>query len=117
MDRRIMQRCWVLIVLAFTLTANHADAAGYNKLGAGTASCGMWAAFRHEGSTSARALSAEQWILGFIDGITESSGGSLDPLNGVGAEGVWDWIDKYCQTNPQKSVSDAGSAFIAAHPR
>jgi hypothetical protein len=47
----------VLIVLAFTLIAN--EAAGYNRLGAGTASCGIWTGFRREGSTSARALSSE----------------------------------------------------------
>jgi hypothetical protein len=105
----------VLIVLALTLIAN--EAAGYNRLGAGTASCGIWAAFRREGTTSARALSSEQWVLGFIDGITEASGGSLDPLNGMEAENVWEWIDNYCQTNPLKSVAEAGSAFIAAHPR
>jgi hypothetical protein len=60
-----MMQVLVLIVLAFTLTVNEATA--YNRLGAGTASCGIWAGFRREGSTSARALSSEQWVLGFID--------------------------------------------------
>jgi hypothetical protein len=110
-----MMQVLVLIVLVFTLTVN--EAAAYNRLGAGTASCGIWAGFRREGSTSARALSSEQWVLGFIDGITEASGGSLDPLNGVEAETVWEWIDNYCQSNPAKSIADAGAAFIAAHPR
>jgi len=110
-----MMQVLVLIVLAFTLITN--EAAGYNRLGAGTASCGMWAAFRREGSTSARALSSEQWVLGFIDGITEESGGTLDPFNGVEAENVWVWIDNYCQANPLKSIAEAASAFIAAHPR
>jgi len=110
-----MMQVLVLIVLAFTLITN--EAAGYNRLGAGTASCGMWAAFRREGSTSARALSSEQWVLGFIDGITEASGGSLDPLSGVEAEHVWEWIDNYCQANPSKSIAEAGAGFIAAHPR
>jgi hypothetical protein len=107
-----MMQVLVLIVLAFTLITN--EAAAYNRLGAGTASCGMWAAFRREGSTSARALSSEQWVLGFIDGITEASGGSLDPLSGVE---VWEWIDNYCQANPSKSIAEAGAGFIAAHPR
>lgn len=115
MDPQIMKLRLVLILFAFTLAADRAEA-GYNKLGAGTASCGIWTAFRREGSTSAQALSAEQWVLGFIDGIAGASGGSLDPLNGVNAEGVWDWIDNYCRTNPLKSVSDAGLAFIVAHP-
>ena len=110
-----MLQVLVLIVLAFTLITN--EAAGYNRLGAGTASCGMWAAFRREGSTSARALSSEQWVLGFIDGITEESGDTLDPFNGVEAENVWEWIDNYCQANPLKSIAEAASAFIAAHPR
>jgi hypothetical protein len=110
-----MMQVLVLVVLAFTLTAH--EAAGYNKLGAGTASCGIWTGFRREGSTSVRALSSEQWVLGFIDGITEASGGSLDPLNGVEAENVWEWIDNYCQANPLKSIAEAGSAFIASHPR
>ena len=116
MDRHIMPLCLVLIILAFTLTANCAEAASYNRLGAATASCGAWTAFRREGPTSARALSSEQWVLGFLDGITEASGGGLDPLSGVNAEQVWDWIDSYCQANPTKSIADAGSAFIAARP-
>ena len=110
-----MMQVLVLIVLVFTLTAN--EAAGYNRLGAGTASCGIWSGFRREGSTSARALSSEQWVLGFIDGIAEASGGALDPLSGVEAENVWEWIDTYCQANPQKTITEAGSAFISAHPR
>jgi hypothetical protein len=108
--------CLVLVIPAFLLTASCAEAAGYNRLGAGTASCGIWTAFRQEGTTSARALSAEQWLLGFIDGITEASGGAADPLSGMDAEHVWDWIDSYCHANPTKSIADAGSAFIAAHP-
>jgi hypothetical protein len=111
----LMMQVLVLVVLTFILTAN--EAAGYNRIGAGTASCGTWTAFRREGSMSVRALSVEQWVLGFIDGITEASGGSLDPFSGVGAENVWEWIDNYCQANPLKSVADAGSAFIAVHPR
>jgi hypothetical protein len=67
MNCHIMPRGLILI-LAFTLTANCAEAAGYNRLGAGTASCGIWTAFRREGPTSARALSSEQWVLGFLDG-------------------------------------------------
>ena len=110
-----MKHVQVLIVLTFTLTAT--EAVGYNRLGAGTASCGAWTAFRREGSTSTRALSSEQWVLGFIDGITEESGDTLDPFNGVEAENVWEWIDNYCQANPLKSIAEAASAFIAAHPR
>ena len=117
MDRHIMSLCLVLIILAVTLTATCGEAAGYNRLGAGTASCGTWTAFRREGATSARALGSEQWVLGFLDGITEASGGALDPLGGVNAEQVWDWIDSYCQANPTRSIADAGSAFIAAHLR
>ena len=110
-----MMQVLVLIVLTFILSAS--DAAGFTRLGAGTASCGAWAAFRREGSGSVRALSSEQWVLGFIDGITEESGGTLDPFNGVEAENVWEWIDNYCQANPLKSIAEAASAFIAAHPR
>jgi len=110
-----MKQLLVLIVLVLILTAN--EAASYSRLGAGTASCGAWTAFRHEGSMSARALSSEQWVLGFIDGITEESGGTLDPFNGVEAWNVWEWIDNYCQANPLKSIAEAASAFIAAHPR
>jgi hypothetical protein len=110
-----MMQVLVLIVLTFTLTAN--EAAGFTRLGAGTASCGAWTAFRREGSMSARALSSEQWVLGFIDGIAEASGGALDPLSGVEAENVWEWIDTYCQANPLKSITEAVSAFISAHPR
>jgi hypothetical protein len=45
MDRHIMPLCLVLTILAITLNANCAEAAGYHRLGAGTASCGIWTAF------------------------------------------------------------------------
>ena len=116
MGRHIMPLCLALIILAVTLTASCAEAAGYNRLGAGTASCRTWTAFRQEGPTSARALGAEQWVLGFLDGITEAGGGALDPLGGMNAEQVWDWIDSYCLANPTRSIADAGSAFITERP-
>jgi len=38
-------------------------------------------------------------------------------LNGTDADGVWAWIDNYCQEHPIDRLFIAAEAFAKAHPR
>jgi hypothetical protein len=77
-------------------------------IGVGTGSCGTWTAARRD----RRALLYEQWILGFLSGEGAASAvladGRDNPLNGMDAEGVWAWIDTYCQVHPLDQISRGG---------
>jgi hypothetical protein len=56
--------------------------------------------------------------LGFLSGIDATINVTkLSPLNGTDAQGVWAWIDNYCQAHPLDKLGDAALAFVAAHPR
>jgi hypothetical protein len=37
-------------------------------------------------------------------------------LQGTDSDGVWAWMDNYCQANPLAKIVDAGKAFDQAHP-
>ncbi len=60
---------------------------------------------------------SEQWILGFLSGVGYAGNESgLDPLIGVDDEGVWAWVDNYCQAHPLDLLIQAAVAFRMAHP-
>jgi len=74
----------------------------YTSIGS---SCGTWIAMRRD----RRALGGEQWVLGFLSGVGflgVADGWNL--LKGVDANGVWAWIDNYCQANPLKDLAAGG---------
>jgi hypothetical protein len=100
----------LLAALVVVLMNGAADAAEgkYSIIGVGTGSCGTWTAARRD----RRALLYEQWILGFLSGEGAASAvladGSDNPLNGMDAEGVWAWIDTYCQVHPLDQILRGG---------
>jgi hypothetical protein len=85
----------------------------FNARGAGTSLCEEWTAARADHS----AQSYEQWVLGFLSGISYMGLGELNPARAADAEGIWSWTDKYCQVHPDHEIAEAAAAFIAAHPR
>jgi hypothetical protein len=113
----------ILTVLTVLLGAGSADAQGYHLAGSGAFSCGSWTAYRHEyrqsglvtqGSQSEQQAAA--WVLGFLSGIGAVHQNGDDPLDGVDGEGVWAWIDNYCQAHPVENIGLAAAAFYHAHP-
>jgi hypothetical protein len=56
------------------------------------------------------------WALGFISGVAVYSE-DLNPLNGIDADGVFSWLDNYCQPRPRATFIEALRAFISKHPR
>jgi hypothetical protein len=107
-----MKRFFVCVTLAAVLmTDGTLEAEAYTSIGAGAESCGAWTSARHT-----RSFQVMQWALGFLSGVGFVGRDSADPLRGMDAEGVWAWIDNYCQANPIKDVVDAAEAFYDAHP-
>ena len=75
--------------------------------------------YREGGPATRGAQSAMEdsaWVLGFLSGIGFVHTNGDDPLDGMDAQGVWAWIDNYCQAYPIKYISDAAAAFYFAHP-
>lgn len=49
----------------------------------------------------------ETWLLGFLSGINSATSTYVDnPLRGVDATIIFDWMDKYCAAQPGRDVSD-----------
>src|ERR1022692_423848 len=81
-------------------------------IGQGTQSCGTWTAAR----AAQAAFTHEQWVLGYLSGVGFAVvDRGIDPLVNVDADGVWGWIDNYCQGHPLSPIVAAASAFVAAH--
>jgi hypothetical protein len=104
----------LVIALGLFPLGRHASAA-YVAAGVGNSSCGAWIAVRRH-PDGKEANEAEQWILGFLSGVGFSGGQGEDPIHGTDAEGVWMWIDTYCQGNPLKDIAVAAAAFVFSHP-
>ena len=101
-----------LITAAFLLFANPAAAQNFMSLGAGTQiSCGNWLAKRE----SKQFYSEGNWALGFLSGAAWMGPASHDPLGKTDSDGVFYWLDKYCQERPTTKFSDALQAFYKAH--
>jgi hypothetical protein len=104
--------------LAVALLTSPAMADTVRMIGAGAASCGTWTADRQQRSTGRHSLSLmdEQWVLGFLSGIAVMGDESVDPLRRMDAEGVWAWVDNYCQAHPIETISSAAIEFFHIHP-
>ena len=72
-------------------------------------SCGEWIAHREKSDTLA--LSNASWLLGYLSGLSTSSG--KDYLSGTDNASIYKWMDQYCRTNPLRDVSSGGDALAA----
>jgi hypothetical protein len=108
----------VLLLILSIPSPSLADASSsYNTLGIGTASCGTWVSARENTQDPQVSYMAESWIEGFLSAAAPVSLGRIQPLDGMDSDGIFVWIDNFCQENPIKYLSDAVTAFIVAHPR
>jgi hypothetical protein len=100
-----------LIVAAALMTGS---AHAYTIIGMGQYSCGTWIKDRRGQQMTAYLY--QQWIVGFLSGVGYAGPPGIDPLKGTDSNGVWAWIDNYCQAHPLDNIAEAGSAFVIAHP-
>ena len=60
-------------------------------------------------------------VLGFVAGTFEgyylATKTDLNPLNGVDAKSVWDWMDNYCRDHPVETVMIATTTCVVEHSR
>lgn len=115
-----------LIMAMALLVAGMAEAEAYALVGSGLVSCGTWTADRRAYERPGPATHSSQselqdaaWVVGFLSGIGfmgELSNNGADPLDNVDAEGVWAWIDNYCQAHPIDNIATAAEAFYFTHP-
>jgi len=97
---------------ALALMISSADAADNSvAVGAGVASCVTWTQVRNDPTRTDRD-GAEQWVLGYVSGVS-----AVTPLKRAAADGVWAWMDKYCRDHPLDNISEAGVALIRQFPR
>jgi hypothetical protein len=86
-------------------------------LGFGNKSCGSWIEARR--ANSAIANNFEGWVAGFLSGsnsvLSSNPALGIDILEQVSAQsdaqGLWAWIDNYCQSRPLNSVATAADAL------
>jgi hypothetical protein len=104
------------IILAVVLTASPLAQAGAAAtiIGAGPDSCAIWTA-DHQAARVGWVGDVE-WVFGFLSGIGIGSSGAFDPLHGLDANAVVAWMDSYCLDHPFEQITDAGQAFVRAHP-
>lgn len=77
-----------------------------------TKSCYRWLVNRASHNDS----DMGSWALGFISSVAVYSE-DLNPLNGIDGDGVFFWLDNYCQPRPRATFIEALRAFIRKHPR
>lgn len=102
----------VAVIAVALMLIGAPEAAGFTTGGLGTASCGAWTSARRD----REARGYEQWVLGFLSGIGYAADEEEDPLQGTDSDGVWAWMDNYCQANALAKIVDAGKAFDQARP-
>jgi hypothetical protein len=87
-------------------------------LGIGNKSCGSWSQARH--SIGMMSDMYEGWVAGFLSGansVLATSEDHIDTLEqaeiDTDAQGLWAWVDNYCQAHPLNSVAQAADALGA----
>lgn len=76
--------------------------------GTGNDSCGSWLSERKFNQAGL----SEQWVLGWVSAFDFICMKEKTALNGVNAESIWAYIDKYCRENPLNNVVDGAMALI-----
>ncbi len=101
-----------MLAIAMMSGAAFAVSIGGNRL----ETCNTWVA-DHEADPPYRAWQDEQWMIGYLSGVGKWGSADLDPLNGMDARAIYDWISNYCAAKPFAQIQDAGNAFIHVHPK
>jgi hypothetical protein len=107
----------LLALAIFIAGAIETRAQSVTTLGFGNKSCSAWIEARRAHNAAADVF--ECWVAGFLSGsnsiIASNPALGIDTLKQVSvqgeAQGLWAWIDNYCQANPLNSVATAADAL------
>ena len=100
------------MILAAFLMAGSAAAARAAMVGLGNQDCGTWTT--NNPAKGGLGLFYQQWVFGFLSGASQANP-DRDPLKGVDASAIMQWLDDYCQHNPNVPLAAAAAAFVQAH--
>jgi len=81
----------------------------------GNISCGTWITDRRQQAAAAE----EFWVDGYISSTEDSLGAEVNKDVSINTDGngIYVWIDNFCQVNPTIDLWSATKAFIAEdHP-
>jgi hypothetical protein len=114
-----MIRITLLALALFFAGAIETRAQSVTTLGFGNKSCGSWVEARRANNATANIF--EGWLAGFLSGsnsiIAANPALGVDILKEVSAQsdaqGLWAWIDNYCQIHPLNSVATAADALAS----
>ena len=100
-------------ILAVSLMAGSAAAARAAMIGLGNQDCGTWTT-NNPAKGGGVDLLYQQWVFGFLSGASQANP-DRDPLKGIDAPAIMEWLDDYCLHHPQAALADAAMAFVQAH--
>jgi hypothetical protein len=82
---------------------------GRDYFGVGGQSCGTWIEARKVNNTFGHG----SWLLGYLSALNLWGViGRKDALSGTDADGVYAWMDRYCQSHPLETIA-RGAAELA----
>jgi hypothetical protein len=79
-------------------------------LGHGNQSCGSWLQARR--SESWPALVQQGWLSGYVTAFNNYASRNGNISAGTDVDGLFAWVDNYCQSHPLDSLFGAGGALI-----
>ena len=100
------------IVIASLVVAGLTTTSRAATVGLGNQDCGTWTT--NNPAKGGVGLFYQQWVFGFLSGVSQANL-DRDPLKGVDASAIMQWLDDYCQHNPNVPLAAAAAAFVQAH--
>lgn len=70
--------------------------------------CAAWTSERNQGGN--RELQVENWLDGYLAGLSDGSGDSFATV--IDQPSSYLWMDNYCRTHPLDNATDAGVFLI-----
>jgi hypothetical protein len=99
-------------ILTASLMTGSVTAAQAAMVGLGSQDCGTWTS--NNPARGGVGLFYQQWVFGFLSGASQTNP-DRDPLKGIDAPAIMEWLDDYCLHHPQAALADAAMAFVQAH--
>jgi hypothetical protein len=101
----------LVIAAALLVVQNHAIGKTVMILGTGNESCGTW--LQNRAAQSYAEAAQLSWVGGYVtafNNYAEHQSGNVSA--GTDVDGVYSWIDAYCQANPLDNLFRASGALI-----
>lgn len=93
---------FVMVIATVQPASDAAAQAHRDYFGVGGDSCGRWMDARKAGDTSRHG----SWLLGYLSALNLWGViGGKDALAGSDADGLYAWMDGYCQAHPLDSIA------------